>query len=77
MRIYMFRSEPKRELQAFAEDRSGATLPAKFAPWHVTGVITEEKKPPFQFSRTDIEEAIRTQGFQLWRMKATAASPAA
>jgi hypothetical protein len=35
-------------------------------------VITEEKKPPFQFSRADIEEAIRTQGFQLWRMKTAA-----
>lgn len=76
MRIYMFKSQPKPELRAFADDQSGRSLPAKFAPWHVTGVITEEKKPPFQLPRAAIEEAIRTQGFQLWRMKVPAATPA-
>lgn len=69
MRIYMFKSEPRPELRAFADDRSGNTLPGKFAPWHVTGVVTPEKKPPFNLPRADIEEAIKAQGFQLWRMK--------
>ena len=69
MRIYMFKSQPKPELHAFADDQSGNTLPSQFAPWHVTGVITEEKKPPFRLSRATIEDAIKAQGYQLWRMK--------
>jgi hypothetical protein len=74
MRIYMFKSQPKPELRAFADDRSGNKLPEKFAPWHVTGVVTEERKPPFNLPRGKIEDAIREQGFQLWRMKAAAST---
>jgi hypothetical protein len=69
MRIYMFKSQGKPDLHAFAGDQSGNKLPKQFAPWHVTGVITEGRAPPFRFPRADIEEAIKTQGFQLWRMK--------
>jgi hypothetical protein len=69
----MFKSQPKPELRAFTSDQSGNTLPQQFAPWHVTGVVTEEKKPPFNLSRSAIEDAIKKQGFQLWRMKATPA----
>jgi hypothetical protein len=70
MQIYMFRSETKRELRAFAADRAGSQLPGKFAPWHVTGVITPERRPPHNLPRETIERAINDQGFQLWRMKA-------
>ena len=70
MRIFIFKSQQKPGLCAFAEDRSGATLPTQFAPWQGTGVITEEKKPPFTLPRAEIEDAIRTKGFQLWRIKA-------
>ncbi|HEX2216400.1 MAG TPA: hypothetical protein VHG27_06880 [Xanthobacteraceae bacterium] len=69
MRIYMFRSEAQPSLRAFAEDRSGEKLPSQFAPWHATGVITEEKQPPFKFPRGAIESAINDHGYQLWRMK--------
>jgi hypothetical protein len=69
MQIYMFRSETKRELHAFAADRAGSQLPDKFAPWHATGVITPERKPPHNLPRDQIERAINDQGFQLWRMK--------
>jgi hypothetical protein len=69
MQIYMFRSETKRELRAFAGDRTGSQLPEKFAPWQITGVITSERNPPHNFPREEIERAINDQGFQLWRMK--------
>jgi hypothetical protein len=69
MRIYMFRSEAKQELQAFAGDVAGSQLPGKFAPWHATGVIKPDSKPPHNLPRVDIERAIADQGFQLWRVK--------
>lgn len=74
MRIYMFRSEGKPDLRAFAEKQSGDTLPKHLGPWHVTGVITEDRKPPFSLPRSAIEKAIGSQGFQLWRMKPPAVS---
>ena len=72
MRIFMFRSQAQRDLQAFAGDPSGTKLPGKFAPWHATGVIRPENDPPHKFLRKDIESAIEGQGFQLWRLKAPA-----
>jgi hypothetical protein len=71
MRIFMFRSQAQRELQAFTGDPAGSKLPGKFAPWHATGVIRPESDPPHKFSRKDIESAIEGQGFQLWRIKAS------
>ena len=72
MRIYMFKSQPKPELHAFAGDSAGSKLPGKFAPWLVTGVIGPDKTPPHRFPRDKIEKAIGGEGFQLWRMKAAA-----
>jgi hypothetical protein len=69
MLIYIFESQQKPELRAFAEDRTGNALPGQFAPWSNTGVITEDKRPPFRLPRAAIEKAIKAQGFQLWRMK--------
>jgi len=69
MQIYMFRSQPKRDLQAFTGDVAGSQLPGQFAPWHATGVIKADRKPPHNLSRDEIESAINEQGFQLWRMK--------
>ncbi len=69
MRIYMFKSDGKPGLNAFAGDVSGATLPKQFAPWAVTGVVAEGRAPPFRMSRETIEEGIKERGFQLWRMK--------
>ena len=68
MRIYIFKSETTSELRAFAGDRAGARLPSNHAPWTATGVIAEEKEPPYKLSRETIEEAIETEGFQLWRI---------
>ncbi len=58
MRIYIFKSETRKELRAFAADLAGSRLPQNHGPW----------APPHNFSRAAIEEAIDAEGFQLWRM---------
>ncbi|MEJ0078412.1 MAG: hypothetical protein WDO17_23810 [Alphaproteobacteria bacterium] len=79
MNIYIFKSEAKNELRAFAGDVQGSKLPGQFRPWHAVGVISEGKALPHKFSRADIENAIESNGFQLWRFKPkeTASSAAA
>ncbi len=77
MRIYMFRSESRKELRAFAGDSRGTKLPANHGPWVAYGIIDANKAPPHNFPRAAIEKAIGTTGFQLWRMKSDAAPPAA
>jgi hypothetical protein len=71
----MFRSETRRELNAFAGDASGSRLPANHGPWAVTGTIDANKAPPHNFPRAAIEKAIATAGFQLWRMKSDMPAP--
>jgi hypothetical protein len=70
MRIFMFKSDAKGDLRAFAGDSAGSKLPQKHGPWHAIGVIRDEKDPPHNFSRASIEKAIEAEGFQLWRVKA-------
>ena len=70
MRIYMFVSRNKPELRAFSADSRGDRLPGKYAPWDATGVVAAERSPPHGFSRATIEDAINSQGYQLWRMHA-------
>jgi hypothetical protein len=72
MHIYIFRSEARADLRAFAGDRSGSKLPSKYGPWHATGVIRPDRDPPYRLSRAEIESAIGTQGYQLWRMRPAA-----
>jgi len=67
MRIYIFKSETKPDLQAFAEDVAGSRLPENHGPWTVTGIIGPGSPPPHNISRQTVEEAIGKQGFQLWR----------
>ena len=68
MRIYIFKSETTKELRAFAADLTGSKLPPSHAPWTATGVVADDKAPPHNLSRETIEEAIETEGFQLWRL---------
>ena len=68
MRIYIFKSEARNELHAFAGDQMGSKLPPKHGPWTVTGAVGPDKAPPHKFSRKAIEEAIEGEGFQLWRL---------
>jgi len=69
MRIYIFKSESRRELRAFASDLSGGKLPKSHGPWTATGVVAADKAPPHNLSRDTIEQAINAEGFQLWRMQ--------
>jgi len=77
MRIYMFKSETRPELRAFAGDSAGSKLPPRHGPWTAVGVVAPGKAPPHNFSREAIEKAIEAEGFQLWRLaKADAAAKA-
>jgi len=69
MRIFIFRSETSRWLRAFAGDLAGSKLPSQFKPWRATGAIAPDRESPYSLSRDVIEAAIRTQGYQLWRVK--------
>ena len=69
MNIYIFHSEAKPELRAFAGDAGGSKLPGQFRPWHAVGVVSPGKALPHKISRAAVEDAIGAQGFQLWRIK--------
>lgn len=69
MRFYMFQSETRKDLRAFAGDRSGTKLPERHGPWKVTGEVGVGRAPPHQLSRPTIEKAIGAEGFQLWRLR--------
>lgn len=69
MRLFMFKSEFKKELRAFSDDSSGEKLPKRFGPWIGVGVVRADKSPPYGLPRDIIEKAILDNGFQLWRVK--------
>jgi len=71
MKLYMFRSETKNELRAFCADVAGSRLPDQYGPWRATGVVASGRAPPHNLPRDEIEKSIGSQGFQLWRPKAT------
>ena len=64
MRIYIFKSETRSDLRAFAGDLMGSKLPENHGPWTATGAIGPDKAPPHNFSRAAIESAIGAAGFQ-------------
>jgi hypothetical protein len=74
VRIYIFKSETRKDLHAFSADLAGAKLPKRHGPRTVTGAIGPDNAPPYNFSRDSIEEAIDTEGFQLWRLGKTTES---
>lgn len=67
MRFFIFKSETRKDLQAFAGEPGGEKLPKHHGPWTKTGVVVEERAPPFHLSREMVESAIAKEGFQLWR----------
>ena len=69
MRIYVFKSETRKELRAFTGDPSGDKLPRQHGPWTATGVVAADCATPHRFSRDAIEKAIDAGGFQLWRLR--------
>ena len=44
MRIYIFKSETRKELRAFAADLAGSKLPQNHGPWTATGAIGTFRK---------------------------------
>ena len=68
VRMYIFKSETRGGLCAFAADPAGSRLPGNHGPWTVTGIVGATSAPPHNMSRDDIEKAIEANGFQLWRM---------
>ena len=72
MRLYIFKSEGNRRLQAFAVDPGGDQLPARHGPWTAIGIVREDSDPPYRISRASIEKNIADQGFQLFQTKKTA-----
>lgn len=68
MRIFIFKSELRPDLRAFGADLAGSQLPKQFSPWHAVGAIAPGHDPPHGLSRDVIEPAIKSQGFQLWRV---------
>lgn len=68
MRIFIFKSEAKPELRAFGGELDGSRLPKQFSPWRAIGAIAPDRDPPYELSRDVIETAIKSQGFQLWRV---------
>jgi hypothetical protein len=68
MRIFIFKSERRPDLRAFGGDLAGSQLPKQFSPWHAIGAIAPDRDPPHKLARDVIETAIKTKGFQLWRM---------
>jgi hypothetical protein len=68
MRIYIFKSDTRADLHAFAGDLTGSKLPSQHGPWRITGAVGPENAPPHNLSRPAIEQAIDGAGFQLWRL---------
>jgi hypothetical protein len=68
MRIYIFKSESRNGLRAFAGEPGGGSLPQRHGPWTATGIVPPDRDPPFNLSRKVIEGAIDKVGFQHWRM---------
>jgi hypothetical protein len=77
VKIYIFKSEKRKELRAFASDLKGTMLPKSHGPWTATGVVGADSAPPHNISRDAVEKALAGEGFQLWRMKKEKADEAA
>lgn len=69
MRIYILKSETRRDLRAFAGEPAGSKLPQRHGPWTVVGVVRSGVGPPYKFSRLSVERSIDDDGFQLWRLR--------
>jgi hypothetical protein len=76
MRIYVFASESRKGLHAFAGDSSGSRLPARVGPWRCLFAAAPGASLPHGIARRTVERAIVAEGYQLWRMKFAATEDA-
>ncbi len=71
MRIFLFESQTRQGLHAFASDIAGTRLPDRVGPWRLVSGSPSGGLLPHGIPRRMIERAIGAEGFQLWRLKAT------
>lgn len=64
--IYVFESETREGLFAFAGEPSGTHLPERHGPWRATGSEPRLSR----IDRSAIDAAVKKVGFQLWRKRA-------
>lgn len=69
MKLFIFQSGGKSGLRAFTGDADGKMLPPKFAPWGMTGIVPATKALPSGLPRAAVEREVRSNGFQLWRLR--------
>src|SRR5215831_13175754 len=63
MRIYIFKSETRKGLHAFAGNPMGSKLPQNHGPWTVTGVVGPDRAPPHNFSLMRSKKQSMLKGF--------------
>ena len=74
MRIFVFESQTRKGLRAFAGDIAGSKLPNQVGPWRFIRSSPPGGPLPHGLPRRAIEGAINSEGFQLWRLKAAEAA---
>jgi hypothetical protein len=74
VRIFIFKSESRSDLGAFAATPDRHDLPSKFGPWAAVGVVPADKAPPHRLDRKLIEREIELNGFQLFRTRPKSAA---
>jgi hypothetical protein len=74
MRIFVFKSQSRPNLCAFAGDMVGSRLPEKFGPWRLINTAPRGGALPHDVPRSAVERAIMIEGFQMFRMKAPQAT---
>jgi hypothetical protein len=72
MAIFTFVSDSDAEVVGFTVDRTGANLPAEWAPWHPlgTGTLSASVGATGVGQSEPVQQAIREQGFYVARAKA-------
>ena len=70
MRIFVFKSQSRQNLCAFAGDMVGSRLPEKFGPWRLINTAPRNGALPHDVPRSAVERAIMLEGYQMFRMKA-------
>ncbi len=71
MRIFVFESQTRQGLHAFAGDIAGSKLPDLVGPWRLISGSPPGGELPHKLPRRMIERAIVADGFQMWKLKAT------
>lgn len=69
--IYVFESESREGLFAFAGEPSGSRLPERHGPWRAQDEADGKPAALSRGDRSAVEKAVKDVGFQLWRKRVT------